>query len=70
MRAAVQIQVPPLQNVLLVPSAAVVDSSVWVIEKDGSEQKRPVVTGHTDGKSVEILSGVKEGQKVLSQGKQ
>jgi multidrug efflux pump subunit AcrA (membrane-fusion protein) len=70
MRAAVQVQVPPLENVLLAPVAAVVDSNVWVMEKPGAEQKRAVVTGHSDGKNVEIVSGLSEGDKILAQGKQ
>jgi multidrug efflux pump subunit AcrA (membrane-fusion protein) len=70
MRCSIQMNVPPLEGVLLVPSGAVVDSNVWVVDSDGSEHKRAVVTGHSDGKSIEIVSGVKEGEKVLSQGKQ
>jgi multidrug efflux pump subunit AcrA (membrane-fusion protein) len=70
MRCSIQMNVPALDNVLLVPIAAIVDSNVWVVDSDGSEHKRAVVTGHNDGKSVEIVSGLKEGEKVLSQGKQ
>ncbi len=69
MRASVQVQVPPLEKVLLVPSSAVVNSTVWLRKKPGGEEKRVVVTGHTDGKSVEILGGLREGDEVLTTGK-
>ena len=69
MRANVHLDVPPLQNLLLVPTTAVVEGAVWVHEKDGSEKKRTVVTGNTDGKSIEIVSGLEEGEEVLTQGK-
>jgi HlyD family secretion protein len=69
MKAGVQVQVPALENALIVPAAAVVDSAVWVVQ-NGKEEKRAVVTGHAEGKNLEIISGVSEGEKVLSQGKQ
>jgi multidrug resistance efflux pump len=69
MKASVQLNVPPVENVLLAPVAAVVGGNVWVKEK-GAEKKRAVVTGRTDGKSIEIVSGLNEGEEVLTQGKQ
>ena len=64
MRANVQVDVPPLQNVLLVPAGALNGGAVWVGDK-----KRPVMTGRSDGKSTEIVSGLIEGEEVLTQGK-
>lgn len=68
-RAAVAVHVPELKDVLIVPTSAVAKGFVWVHKGDGKDEKRAVVTGRTEGKSVEIVSGVKEGEKVLTQAK-
>jgi multidrug resistance efflux pump len=69
MKASVHLDVPLLENVLLLPTSAVRDGAVWVREKGGAEKKQMVVTGHSDGKSIEIVSGLDEGAEVLTQGK-
>jgi multidrug resistance efflux pump len=68
MRASAQVDAPAVENVLVAPSGAVVSSAVWV-KNEGGEEKRAVVTGRTDGKVTEIVSGLKEGDEVLTQGK-
>ena len=68
MKATIQIEVPPLVNVLLVPNSAVANGFVWVRE-NGVEKKKAVVGGHSDGKSTEIVSGLNEGDEILTQGK-
>lgn len=69
MKASVHLDVPPRENVLLLPTSAVRDGAIWVHEKDGAEKKQMVVTGHSDGKSIEIVSGLDEGAEVLTQAK-
>ena len=56
-------------NLLLVPASAVSNSNVWVKRPDGSEESRKVITGRSDGKSIEITEGLKEGEEVLTQAK-
>jgi HlyD family secretion protein len=56
------------QNVLLVPVSAVWRDKVW-ISKPGSsvDEPRSVVIGASDGRNVEIKSGLSEGESVLTQ---
>lgn len=51
------------EGALLVPSAAVADGSVTVVN-GGTDEKRTVVAGDTDGTNTEILEGLKEGDTV------
>lgn len=51
-------------NALLVPSNAVSDGQVWVVE-DGRAHPRPVRTGISGTDKVEILSGLAAGQTVI-----
>lgn len=69
MKATIHMDVPLADDVLLVPNSAVSKSTVWVKDGDGKEESRHVLTGRSDGKSIEILSGVKEGDKVLTHAK-
>jgi multidrug efflux pump subunit AcrA (membrane-fusion protein) len=68
MKANVHMDVPLVDNVLLAPETAVKGSNVWIKSGDKTET-RHVMTGRTDGKSIEILSGLREGDEVLTQGK-
>jgi multidrug efflux pump subunit AcrA (membrane-fusion protein) len=68
MKAQVHMDVPLVDNVLLVPTTAVKDSTVWIKTGDKAES-RHVMTGRSDGKSIEILSGLHEGDEVLTQAK-
>ena len=57
------------KNAVLVPVTAVrglvAAGTVWVLGEDGIEEERPVTLGLTDGKMVEVKSGLKVGERVL-----
>jgi HlyD family secretion protein len=67
-RANVSIDVADAENVLLIPRAALGDGGRVMLVKsspaDASE--REVVTGRTDGKRVEVVRGLAEGDTVLA----
>lgn len=65
MKATVKIDAGQSEETLIVPVAAVNAGKVRVKAKDGKEEERDVVTGRTDGQSIEIRSGVKEGEEIL-----
>ena len=69
MKATVHMEVPLVSDVLLAPMTSVANSTVTVKSADGKEESRHVLTGRSDGKSIEILSGLKEGEQVLTQAK-
>ena len=69
MKAQVHMDVPLVDNALLAPTTAVKDGAIWVKTADKTES-RHVLTGRTDGKSIELLSGVHEGDEVLTKGKE
>ncbi len=55
---------------LAVPLSAMADSShedVFVVEPDGTVRRRSVVSGANDGKYIEILSGLAEGEAVVTE---
>jgi multidrug efflux pump subunit AcrA (membrane-fusion protein) len=68
MKAKVTVHVAELKSVLLVPASAVVERSgaKWCTLK-GATAPTAVKTGETDGKMVELLEGLKEGDEVLVQ---
>jgi multidrug efflux pump subunit AcrA (membrane-fusion protein) len=68
MKATVHMEVPLVDNALLAPTSAVSNSTVWVNTSNG-EEARQVLTGRSDGKQVEILSGLKDGEQVLTTAK-
>jgi hypothetical protein len=49
-----------MNNALLVPSGAVADGKVWVVE-DGGQQLRAVRTGVAGTDRTEVLSGLAQG---------
>lgn len=57
------------KDVLIVPVTAVEGSAgtgtVYALKADGLTEKHPVTLGLTDGANVQILTGLKEGEKVL-----
>lgn len=57
------------KNALVVPVTAVRGlvsaGTVWILGKDGIEEQRAVRLGLTDGKIVEVRSGLKAGDRVL-----
>ncbi|HWE96574.1 MAG TPA: hypothetical protein VG269_21620 [Tepidisphaeraceae bacterium] len=69
MKAQIHMDVPLVDNVLLVPTTAVANSNVSLKAGDNIES-RHVMTGRSDGKMIEIISGLKEGDEVLTQAKQ
>lgn len=62
----------PRAGILSVPLSAIVESmgekSVFVQVEHDAYMKRHVVTGQTDGRNVEIVSGLKPGEKVVVSG--
>lgn len=59
------------QNCLTVPLAAMTDPSnsmVFVVKPDGTLERRSVNAGIDDGTYIEILSGLKEGEVVVTSG--
>lgn len=68
MKATVRIPGGDVENVLLVPTGAVANGKAW-IRKDGQEVERDVVTGRTDGKMIEIVKGLAEGDEILREAK-
>jgi multidrug resistance efflux pump len=56
-------------RIVLVPAPAVSGGKVRVRRKDGMEESRDVVTGRSDGQSVEVLKGLEVGEEILIGGK-
>ncbi|MDB5299491.1 MAG: Macrolide-specific efflux protein macA precursor, partial [Phycisphaerales bacterium] len=69
MKAQVHMDVPLVDNVLLVPTTAVANSTVSLKVGDNIES-RHVMTGRSDGKMIEVISGLRDGDEVLTQAKQ
>jgi macrolide-specific efflux system membrane fusion protein len=65
MKAMVKIDAGQGDELPLAPVAAVNNGKVHVKTKDGKEEEREVVTGRSDGTSVEIRQGVQEGDELL-----
>lgn len=62
-----------VRNALVVPKEAIVSTkggsdAVMVIGSDGLVHQKPVQTGIEDGGRIQIVSGVTEGQQVVTQG--
>ncbi|TFD92654.1 hypothetical protein E3T61_05995 [Cryobacterium lactosi] len=57
-----------VENVLVVPTTAVKGSAetgiVWFVLPDGSTEERPVTLGMNDGTSVQVLTGLAEGDLI------
>jgi len=55
-----------------VPEDAIVhegsEARVWVVQKDGSIVSRPIVTGRAANGLVEVLSGLTEGERIVTSG--
>ena len=56
-------------DALIAPKEAVFaegnQKHVFVLNNDGNPEKRTVKTGDSDGKMIEILEGLSEGDKIL-----
>jgi hypothetical protein len=55
-------------DVVSVPADALVGKRIYIIQNDSIALSREVTTGWRTSESVEILSGVKEGDKVVVAG--
>lgn len=70
MYAQITLDVPPTEPTLVVPRSAVLETGqrtlVFVRDGAGALLPREVRTGLTSGSSVEILSGLSEGEQVVS----
>lgn len=59
-------------GVVIVPSAAIQRNAqgtlVWVVRDDSTVAARQVVTGPTEGASTEVTSGLKDGERVITDG--
>jgi len=66
MKSKVEIEAGRVENALLVPVGAVMNGKVSV-KKDGKNSERIVGVGRSNGKEVEIRSGLAEGDEVLVQ---
>lgn len=70
MTASAMIAIAELDDALLVPMSALrVDGTkrfVTVVNADGSQEKRTVTTGRSDDVSIQILTGLTEGEKVAT----
>ncbi|MFH1378909.1 MAG: efflux RND transporter periplasmic adaptor subunit [bacterium] len=73
MTATVDVTADKRENVLLLPAEAVTnrgERSLVILKGTGSEEKRTrVETGISDGKNIEIISGITENDTVLMPGK-
>jgi membrane fusion protein, macrolide-specific efflux system len=70
MTASADIATLKLEDVLLIPKTAVrVDGAskfVTIVKADASQEKRTVTTGRSDDTNVEVRSGLKVGEKILT----
>ena len=70
--AEVYLKGQPRENVMTLPGEALVEMQgnryAYVVEDGHAFEKRLVQTGASDGKSIEILSGIEPGETVVSKG--
>jgi HlyD family secretion protein len=72
MHANISIATATTHDALLVPTSAIVrrgDATVVLVANDGTSAERTVTTGISDGTSTEILSGLSEGDHIISFGR-
>jgi RND family efflux transporter MFP subunit len=71
-QVGVEIDAEQRMNVPLVPAIAVLkddpDQPIVVVAAGSIAQRRPVVIGLVDGENIEILSGLKPGELIITQG--
>ncbi|RJU02911.1 biotin/lipoyl-binding protein [Arthrobacter frigidicola] len=67
--ASINLSAGVAENVMTVPTTAVqgsiAEGIVWVLGAEGAQEEREVELGLNDGSTVEILSGLTEGENVL-----
>jgi hypothetical protein len=69
MKASVAIDAGKLNDVLIVPVGAVTAGKVQIKGKEGKTRAHSVTVGRSDGQSVEIKSGLSEGDEIILPGK-
>jgi RND family efflux transporter MFP subunit len=71
-QVGIEIDAEQRSNVPLVPAVAVIKDNpaepVVVVAVGGVVQRRPVVIGLVDGENIEIVSGLKPGELIITQG--
>ena len=71
-QVGIEIDAEQRSNVPIVPAIAVLKDDpaqpVVVVAAAGSAERRPVVIGLVDGENIEILSGLKPGELIITQG--
>ncbi|WP_090699884.1 efflux RND transporter periplasmic adaptor subunit [Daejeonella rubra] len=70
--AQVYLQTTPIYNAFVIPETSLIEEQgvfyVYVQTAGESFQKREVKTGANDGKNIQILSGIAEGERVVDKG--
>jgi cobalt-zinc-cadmium efflux system membrane fusion protein len=70
--AEVYLKSTPIQNALIVPTSALMEEqgNFYVYVQTGGEsfEKREVKLGASDGQNVQVLSGISEGERVVTKG--
>jgi RND family efflux transporter MFP subunit len=67
MKASVRIHGGKIEGALTVPVAMVKDGAVYVEGDDGKVERRNVELGKSDGKMIEVRSGLVEGDRVVEE---
>jgi multidrug efflux system membrane fusion protein len=61
-----------MKNTLVIPTTAVERGQqgtfVYIVSQDNLAKARPVTLGPTEGDRVAVISGVKEGERVVTEG--
>jgi membrane fusion protein, multidrug efflux system len=66
--ATVAVRVATRENAVQVPREAVRDGAVWVVDAEGSASRRAVEVGLAGRDRVEVVSGVRPGERVVVDG--
>ena len=65
MKCSVHIEAGKAKDVLLIPLTAISDGQITIRNADGKTETRRFQAGRSDGKSVEVLSGLAEGDQLV-----
>lgn len=70
--ATVNLTAKPKENILTIPPAAIVmrddQKTVFVVDKEGVVKRRVLTIGYTDTEVAEVLSGLNEGELIVTGG--
>ncbi len=67
MKASIFIDAGKADGILLVPTASIADSKVWVKGEDGKPMAKHVITGRTADDQTEIIDGLSDGDEIFEQ---